>query len=120
MRLKAGFRKLAARMVGRPQQARFVKRPSVFIEGDRLLPEDIKPWKGSGTVPIRIAPTGLGVLQVPYRKRRVSTVHKRYCFGVITVLDDEYCFRIHFQTKERVSLSVNEIAWDFEDCSLRV
>ena len=65
MRLKAGFRKLAARMVGRPQQARFVKRPSVFIEGDRLLPEDIKPWKGSGTVPIRIAPTGLGVLQVP-------------------------------------------------------
>jgi hypothetical protein len=40
------------------------KRPPTFIQGDRLLPEEIKPWKGSGTVPIRVAPQGLGILQV--------------------------------------------------------
>jgi hypothetical protein len=40
------------------------KWPPTFIQGARLLPEEIKPWKGSGTVPIRVAPQGLGILQV--------------------------------------------------------
>ena len=58
------FRKVAPRVLGHSRAAASAKRPPVFIEGDRLLPDQIKPWAGSGSVPIRVSPRGLGILQV--------------------------------------------------------
>ena len=80
-----------------------VKRPSVFIEGDRLLPEDIKPWKGSGSVPMRVTPHGLGVLQVSKTKKNLMTISSNDCLFAIYR-------RTRLQTKEPVSRLVSETA----------